>query len=65
MDLEKTINIVRGDTKACAESLLRAVEICDTPEELDHLNAVLQAARQTLQGAVFLIGKAINGNNQT
>jgi len=38
--------------RACGESLLRAVEICDTVEEFDQLNAAIQAGRQVLQSAV-------------
>ena len=59
MDIQKTIDLARGDVKACAESLLRVAAACDTPEELDQLNSVVQGARQVLQSTAYLIGKAL------
>jgi len=51
--------MIRDDLKACADTLLRAVDACDEPDELDQLNAVVQAVRQQLQSSAFSIGKAL------
>ena len=61
MDKQKILAMTRADVKACAESLLRAVDICDTVDELDQLNAAIQSTRQVLQGAAYLVGKALQG----
>lgn len=59
MDVNKRLETIRAEVKGCAESLLRAAEECDTPEELAHFNAIVQAGLQRLQSSAYLIGLAI------
>ena len=59
MDANKGLINIKSELETCARSILRAVESCDSPEELDELNAYIQSARQVLQNATYLIGKAI------
>lgn len=59
MDVNKRLAAIRSGIKSSAEQLLAAVEDCDTPEEMYHLNAVLQAHRQSIQANAYLLGLAM------
>ena len=59
MDIIKAVAMARSELKACGESLIRAAESCDTPEELVTLNAYIQTAKQALQNVGFVVGEAI------
>lgn len=63
MDIKQRIETIRAEVKGCAESQLRAAEECDTPEELNHFNAIIQAALQRLQSSAYLIGLALKERN--
>ena len=59
MDVANRLLTIRDEIKLSAESLLRAAKECDAPEEMEHLNAVLQAHRQNLNSAAYLLGLAL------
>ena len=56
MDAAKTMILVKDEMRSCAERLIRAVDNCDTAEDI---NPMLQACRQDLQAAAAMVGKVI------
>ena len=65
MKIQETINMIRSDARACAESLIRAVDVCDTVEEMSQLNVTLQSVRSVLQNCTYLVGKVIQETEKT
>ena len=56
MDVSKTIMMIKEELKQLTASLTRAVEHCETAEEL---NICMQSGRQVLQHAAALLGPAV------
>lgn len=59
MDVTQRVARIREEGKTVVSSLSNAFEECDTPEELEHLNAIVQAQRQNLNTIAYLIGLAM------
>ena len=56
MDMSKTIMMVKEELRQHVASLTRAIEHCETAEEL---NICVQSGRQVIQHAAALLGPAV------